>query len=32
MVAGRVCCFVGALEREGATVGLEGRLPAPDLP
>lgn len=32
VVAGRVCCFGATDGRAGATDGLEGRLPAPDLP
>lgn len=32
VVAGRVCCFGATDGRAGATVGLEGRLPPPDLP
>jgi hypothetical protein len=33
VVAGRVCCLDGGADgREGAAVGLDGRLPPPDLP
>lgn len=32
VVAWRVCCFVATDGRAGATVGLDGRLPPPDLP